>query len=100
MHGIELSVFRIARIESDGDDACGIAGVGHELRKDIRKVEIRRELFSRFIENINCAALIVDEEPGSRQRSIRGLRAQRSHSAQLALEINCPGSFPPMRGAR
>ena len=100
MHGIEFSIFRVARVESNGNDAGCVACVGHELRKDIREIEIRRELFGRFIENINCAALVVDEEPGSRQRSVSRFRAQRSRSAQLALEINRARSLSPMRGAR
>src|ERR1700730_3939490 len=100
MHRIELPVFRVAGMEGERNNAGRVAGVGHELRENICKIEIRRELLSRFIQNIKCAALVVDKEARRRQRGVRRLRAQRGHAANLPLEIDGAWALPPVRWAR
>src|ERR1700680_1814562 len=100
MHRVELPVFRVAGIEGERYDAGRVAGVGHELGENVSKIEVRRELLSRYIQNIECAVLVVDKETRRRQRGVRWLRAQRRRAANLPLEINRAWSLPAVRWAR
>lgn len=62
MNGIELSVLRIARVEDEREEAGIEMGVGHELREYVTEFDVGRKLPGRFIQNVERAALIVDEK--------------------------------------
>src|ERR1019366_7595428 len=79
VNSIELAVFRIIRIERDGNDAHSIAGFGVEVRKDFWKCDIGRELPGGLVQYVQYAVQIVYKATGSRQRSVRRFRTQRVH---------------------
>jgi hypothetical protein len=70
MDGVEFAVFCIARVEGNGNYARRVARVRDELREDIRKIDIGRQLLGLLVQKKQSATLIVHEYTGGRQRSV------------------------------
>ena len=100
VHGIELAVFRIGRIESKRNNTGRIAKVRHKLRENVGEIEIRSELLACFIQDIDRGTLIVDEKTGVRLRRVCRFGAQRIHTAQLCFIVDRPRSRSTMCGTR
>ena len=59
---VELPVARIVRIECKSNQAARIAGTIIELGKDFLKVDVGRERTAGFLEDVQIAIQVVDEE--------------------------------------
>src|SRR5438552_3747519 len=68
--GIELSVLCIRRIESNGAESARVPSIsrgGRKLPKNFAEVDIGGEFLRGFVEDIQLAVLIDDEETRCRQ---------------------------------
>src|ERR1700732_5604747 len=92
VHGVESAVFRISRVEGNGNKPGSVGWRWREFRKDFRKIDIRREHFAALVQDVQSAVLVDDEETGRRLGGVRRLRRQRVGPAQLILEVNGGGS--------
>ena len=84
VHGIKFAVFCVGRIESDGNDAGRIARVGYKFRENIRETNIRSEFPGGFVQNVDGAALIVDENREAASGAFAGSERK---------EVTRPSSF-------
>src|ERR1700732_4918300 len=66
VHGVESAVFRISRVEGNGNKPGSVGWRWREFRKDFRKIDIRREHFAALVQDVQSAVLVDDE--GTRRR--------------------------------
>ena len=97
VNGVEASVRPVVGIELDAHQSAGETGVERELVEDARaagaavEIKIGREGARRFVEDVQRAVEIVDEESIRSARLLLQRVDAREHAVSLALAVEKPG---------